>query len=101
MSLQAKIFELIKDVPDPMMRIDVASTISFLADIYILHSADEDEIFKDLVDVCLTVINLTRPDLEENEKRDLAEKKARDLLTTIKMRGMTRRMASKYTGMRL
>ena len=101
MSLQAKIQELIKDIPDPTVRIDIASTISFLADIYTMHSADEDEVLKDLIDVCYSVYTVTRPDLDEKDRRQLAEKKANEIMIAIKMRGMTRRMASKYSGFTL
>ena len=95
-SLQAKIYELIRDLKDPMMRIDVASSITFLADVYRLGRASEEDIYNDLIDVCMAVFKNTMPDAAEDELRRMAEEKAKEFLDIIRITGTARRISRKY-----
>jgi len=95
-SLEAKVFQLVSKLRDPTMRIDVASSIKFLADVYRLGRANEEDIFNDLMDICMTVYKETEPDLSDEEVRDKAEDTAKDLMRIIKITGVTRRVSQKY-----
>lgn len=88
---------LIKDLTDPIMRIDVASTINFLSDLYNSGKISEQELAEDLTDVCTTVFKKTRPDLADVDLDELVKKEVEDFIRVIKLSGLRRRLSSKYS----
>lgn len=96
MSLQSKIFELIKDLKDPSMRVDVAATIGFLSDMYNMGRISEEEFREALMDVCTSVYRETKKGLEDEIIRDLAEKMVEELVAAAKISGLRRRVGARY-----
>lgn len=100
LSLQAKIFELISNLRDTAMRIDVATTISFLSDLFNMGRISEEELRDSLSDVCMTVFKETKKNLDTEILKELVDKTVEDLVTVIKLTGIRRRVSARY-GLRL
>mgnify|MGYP000719327481 FL=1 len=93
MSVRAKILNLLSGITDPTIRVDVASTIYYLMDIYASGSAKEGEIKQSLFEICFDVIRATRPDLIEEEARQEAQKMADELMSAFRMETLRRRVS--------
>lgn len=96
MSLQAKIMSLISGITDPGMRVDVASTINYLFNVYCAGHADENEVRGALYEICYDVISATHPELTEEEVRDKSEAMAEEFIRSFKLESATRRMMSRF-----
>jgi len=96
MSLQAKILSLISGVTDPTRRIDIASTINYLFQIWMSGVAEEGEIRTSLFEVCSDVISGTHPELTEEEVRRISSDMAGDFMRLFKIEGLSRRMMARF-----
>ena len=96
MSLRAKVLNLLSGVTDPVIRVDVSSTIFYLADIYASGSAKEAEIKQSLFEICFDVIRATRPDLIEEEARQEAQKMADELMSAFRTETLRRRISTRF-----
>jgi len=67
MSLQAKILSLISGISDTVVRVDVASTINFLYEVYASGRAKGEEVRRELYAVCSDVVSGVHPELSEEE----------------------------------
>ena len=102
MSLQAKIMNLIGGITDPTIRMDIASTINYLFQVYVSGGANESEIRDSLYEVCRDVISALYPDLVEEEVRKRSAKMAEEFIRVFRLESAYRRMASRFrfTGFR-
>lgn len=96
MSLRQKVREIIDQLAVAEVRLDVAQTLFFLFDVYASGRVSEEEIKRDLFDVALTVVNIAKPDLSLEEKREEAGRLAEELMLAFKREGIRRRLLSKY-----
>lgn len=96
MSLPMKIMNLVKNLRDPSMRIDVASTINYLADLFSLGKITEENLREDLEEICSTVLQEIRSDLTKEEIKELAKKEVNELVNLIKFSMVRKRMSTKY-----
>jgi len=96
MSLQAKILSLISGITDPTMRIDVASTINYLFQIWLGGNVREEEIRGSLFEVCFDVISGVHPELTEEEVRGIASDMTKEFMRIFKVEGLTRRMMARF-----
>lgn len=96
MSLQAKVLNLLSGITDPMIRMDVSSTIYYLMDVYASGSASEEEVRRSLFEICLDVIRFTRPDLVEEEAREQANKFVDELIAAFRIETLRRRVATSF-----
>lgn len=95
MSLPMKIMSLIKNVRDPSMRIDIASTINYLADLYSIGKISEEELLNDLIEICQAIIIETNKKITKEEAIKLAEKEANEILNLIKITRIRKRISTK------
>jgi hypothetical protein len=96
MSLMQKVQALIAGIEDPKVRLDVASTIKFLSDLYGSGRANEEEVRSDLFDICADVIRMSNPALVEDEVRKRASIVADELFQTIRIELVMGRTMAKY-----
>ena len=97
MSLEVKIHNLIADITDPSVRIDIASTLYYLADVYASGKANEDEIRDSLLDICATVIGLKEAGLTHDEIMKKARAMVEELMRAFRAETMRRRTLSRYS----
>lgn len=95
MSLQALIVSLISGIRDPTTRVDIASTINYLFDIYTAGYENEGEIRNSLYDLCLTVVRFKFPDLTEEECREKAMDLTEEFLRAFRIEGARRRIMTR------
>jgi len=96
LSLQAKILSLVSGIADPTMRIDIASTVNYLFQIWMAGGAEEREIRSSLFEVCSDVIGGTHPELTEEEVRRIANDMTNEFMRLFKIEGITRRMMARF-----
>lgn len=96
MSLQAKILSLLSGITDPAIRIDVASTINYLFDVYCNRSADENEIKDALFDICVTIIGAKHPELTMDECRSKAEILVDEIMKSFRVESIKRRIGTRF-----
>jgi hypothetical protein len=85
MTLWTKVNALIAGIGDPRVRIDVASTINYLYNLFSHGAISEDQLLVDLKEICATVIELANPLLPRDEVLRRAEAVAEDLVKTMKV----------------
>jgi hypothetical protein len=95
MTLWSKIKALISGIGDPKVRMDVASTINFLFDLFRHGGITEDQLKKDLTEVCRSVIEVTNPLMPEGEIRERAEIIVDDLIRTMKVESIHHRVRAR------
>lgn len=99
MSFMQKLQALTAGIDDPRVRMDVMSTVNFLADLYFSGRIKEDQLRDDLFEVASTVISMTRPELTEDDVRRRANVVVEELVQTLKVDGLMRRTLSRFMGM--
>lgn len=92
MSLQLKILNLISGITDPKIRIDVASTINFLYNVYVDGRAGEEEVLSDLHNICRDVLTYTYPLLGVDEIEAKSREMAEDFLREFKVEGLRQKI---------
>ena len=97
LSLAQRIFRLVSGIRDPVLRIDVASSINFLADIYTSGRASKEEVLKDLEDVCYEIFKKTMASEPDEVIKERAKNEAKELLEAMKLTSLRRRLTSKYS----
>jgi len=96
LSLQAKILSLIADITDPTVRIDIASTVNYLFQVWTGGGVEERDIRSSLFEVCYDVISGTHPDLTEEEVRRISNDMADDFMRIFRTEALTRRMMARF-----
>ena len=91
-----KVQALIAGIGDHKVRVDVASTINFLADLYGSGRVNEEEIRKDLLDICVDVIRASYPEFQDEEVRKRASIVAEELFQSMRVERMVGRMMARY-----
>jgi len=97
-SLQAKILSLIAGITDPVVRVDVASTINFLFDVYAGGGIKEDELRSELYSICVDVISGVHPELTEEEVRRISRTTAEEFMRIFKVESLRRRIMTRIRG---
>jgi len=90
--LPTLILSLIRKIPDPSVRTDIASTINFLKDLYESGHISEEQLRSDLREVIETVLEYIRPDLTREEIENEASKKVEEFVRAIKLGALKSRM---------
>jgi len=94
--LQAKILSLISDITDPTVRIDVASSINYLFQVWLSGNVKEEEVRSSVFEVCFDVISGTHPDLTEEEVRRMSNDITGEFMRLFKIEGLSRRMMARF-----
>ena len=92
MSLVQKLNALVAGIDDPKIKFDVMGTVNFLADLYSAGKINLEDLTKDLLDICRTIVGITNVDLTRDEVEAKAKLLAEDLATEIKLQGLRKRM---------
>jgi hypothetical protein len=92
MSLVEKLNALTAGIDDPKVKFDVMGTINFLADLYSAGKINLEDLMRDLLDICRTIVEITNVDLTRDEVEAKAKLLAEDLATEIKLQGLRKRM---------
>jgi len=95
MSLQMMIMNLISGIRDPTTRIDIASTIHYLFDIYAGGHANEGDIRNSIFDICRDVLRFKFPDLTEDEIREKAGEMTEEFMRVFRLESARRRVMSR------
>jgi len=96
MSLQQKILTLIGGIPDPATRVDIATTVNYLFQLYVGGHINEETARTELYNVCHDVISITYPDLTEEEVRKKANQLAEEFMKVFRVENVHRRMVSRF-----
>lgn len=91
-----RIMKLISNIKDPVLRIDIASSINFLADVYTSGRASREEVMQDLRELCYEVFKKAAPDQPDEVLKERAEREAEELLEAMRIVSFRRRLTSKY-----
>jgi len=97
MSLMSKVQALIAGITSPRVRLDVAGTINFLYELYASGRINEEQLRSDLFEICFEVIAMSNPDLMDEEIRERTGIVVDDLVRTMKIEGVRRRMIARFT----
>jgi hypothetical protein len=85
MTLWTKVNALIAGISDPKVRIDIASTINHLKNLFSHGAISEDQLMGDLKEICATVIEMANPLLPREEVMKRAEAVVEDLVKAMKV----------------
>jgi len=86
---------LIAGITDPMVRIDVASTINYLFSIYTDGTIREGEARNALREVCTDVVSVLYPEFTEEEVRKRVASMVNEFMRAFKLESTVRRMLSR------
>jgi len=87
---------LIAGITDPMVRIDVASTINYLFAIYTDGTINEGEARNALREVCTDVVYVLYPEFTEEEIRKRVASMVEGFMRAFKLESTVRRMLSRF-----
>jgi hypothetical protein len=85
MTLWTKINALLAGISDPKTRIDIATSINYLYNLFSHGAISEDQLRSDLKEICASVIEASNPLLTEEEAMRRAEAVVDDLVKTMKL----------------
>jgi hypothetical protein len=91
MSLTQKLNALVAGIDDPKVKFDVMGTVNFLAELYSAGKINLDDLMRDLLDICRTIVEITNVDLTRDELEARARLLAEDLAIEIKLQGIRKR----------
>jgi len=91
MSKRDKVLSLLGGITDPVMRVDIATTMDYLMDLFSSGGANEAQIRDSLFEICQTVISYTHPELTEEEVRKKSAVMANELVKSFKVETIRRR----------
>ena len=97
MSLQQKILNLISGLPEASMRVDVASAINYIFNLYISGHINEDQARQSLYEISSDVIRFTYADLTEDEVRKKANQLTEEFMRAFKVEATHRRVISRFS----
>jgi len=92
MTLWTKINALIAGISDPKTRIDVATSINYLYNLFSHGAISEDQLRSDLKEICASVLEASNPLLTEEEAMRRAEAVVDDLIRTMKLESVHHRV---------
>lgn len=96
MSLQTKILNLIGGITDPLHRMGISSTISFLYQAFASGSAREDEIRDTLYELFQDVLRFKNPELLDEEVKAKARELVEEFILAFRMESISRRVFAKF-----
>jgi len=99
-SLQASILELIGGITDASIRTSIVTAISAMADAYRRGRITEEELRRDLANLCFDVLDFKNPFKDAEELRKEAERWAERLLRLIKLESMRMRYLTRLSSSR-
>jgi hypothetical protein len=92
MTLWTKVNALLAGISDPKTRIDIATSINYLYNLFSHGAISEDQLRSDLKEICASVIESSNPLLTEEEAMRRAEAVADDLIRTMKLESIHHRV---------
>jgi len=92
MSLQSKILSLLSGVTDVTLRMDVASTINYLFQLYEAGEIEEQRIRRELWGVCYDVVRALHPELTDSEVKDESSKLEDEFIKIFRLESARRRI---------
>ena len=98
MGLWSKVNALISGIPDNRLRIEIASTINFLYNVYAQGGVNEDQLRGELKEICRTVVELSNPMLLPEDVNDRAEVLADELIRDMKIEALMHRVRVRFGG---
>jgi len=96
MSLQAKILSLLSGIDDPATRIDIASTIRYLFEVYVHGQASDADVKRSLVEICTDVLMYSHPELTPPEIKKKSEELAEEFMRAFRIEGLRIRALSRF-----
>jgi len=87
---------LIAGITDPMVRIDVASTINYLFSVYADGTAKEAEVRGALREICTDVASVVYPEFTEEEVRKRVRVMVEEFMRAFKLESTVRRMLGRF-----
>lgn len=99
MSLQAKILSLLADITDPTTRMDIASTLYYLCDLYSAGQVKEDELRGYLTDIIRDVISAVYPELSDEEVKAKTGEMVEEFIRLFKLETIRRRTFARMRGL--
>jgi len=99
LSVALKVKTLMAALPDPASAMNVASTINFLFNLFSNGKINEEDLRRDLRDICRTVLNITNPDLTEEDVRKRVEVVVDELVESMKIESLSRRVMARFRTM--
>jgi hypothetical protein len=99
LSVALKVKALTAALPDPASAMNVASTINFLFNLFSNGKINEEDLRRDLRDICRTVLNITNPDLTEEDVRKRVEVVVDELVESMKIESLSRRVMARFRTM--
>jgi len=88
--------KLLTGLKDPELRVSIASTINYLLDVYSYSNVDEDELRKDLYDICFDVFRVTMGGSPKEEIVNKSKDMAEEFIRAFKLASVYRRAMSKW-----
>jgi len=95
MSLQSKILSLLSGVVDPALRMDIATTINYLFQLYMVGEVPEDRIRDELYELCYDVVRALHPEITDSEAKDEASKLEDEFIRIFRIETTRRRVFSR------
>jgi len=96
MSLHNLITSLISSLKDPVARMDIASTIRYIFDVFSSGGANENQVRDALYDVIVDVLSATRFDLTDEEIKKKAASLTDEFIRAFRVESVRRRVLSKF-----
>jgi len=87
---------LISELTDPVLRIDVASTIQYVFSLFSSGDINEAQAKDTLFDVCRDVLRETKPTLTDVEIKKKAATMADEFIKAFKVESVRRRVMSRF-----
>lgn len=98
MSLQSKVLSLITDITDPAIRMDIASTIYFMFDLYSSGSVKESDVKMALTNIITDVLGALHPEWTDEELKAKVKDMVNDFLRIFKLESVRRRTFASLRG---
>jgi len=96
MSLHSLIMSLLSGILDPVTRVDIASTIHYIFDIYSSGNISDADAKNALFEICVDVLRATKPDLTDEEIKENAEQLSEQFIKAFRIEALRRRMLSRF-----
>jgi len=89
---------LLSGILDPTTRVDIASTIQYIFDLYSSGRISDADAKNALYEICVEVLRATKPDLTDEEIKENAAELSEQFIKAFRIEGLRRRMLSQLRG---
>lgn len=98
MSLQSKVLTLLADITDPAVRMDIASTIYFMFDLYSSGSIKESDVKQTLTNIITDVLGALHPEWTDEELKAKVKDMVNEFIRVFKLETVRRRTMATLRG---